>query len=132
MERSQTATESVSAADFAELLRTQGTDLRRVDVSRIPRRRARLEHGWDPESPAMSRDVVARLGRARAIQAGSLVGLAVTAVEVGAFVPVQQSGGEWTVSLFLEPARARELAGQLLLAAGRVPVPGGSGGGSAR
>ena len=110
-------TESISAAAFAEVLRVQGSDLRRLVLPVQVAARTTSRATVNLRDPSLRQDVVCRLGRARASSAGELVGLAACAREIGSFCPVQQVGDEWSVLLYMEPKRALQLAAQLIVAA---------------
>jgi hypothetical protein len=107
-----TETESISAADFAEMLRVGGTDLRKLRMTAPPSSAA-----YDPKASRLRRPVEGRPGSAQAVPCGARVGMAVSLRHVADFCPiVRHADGSVAVSHWT-PAEARLLAAQLLWAA---------------
>lgn len=101
--------ETYSAAEFAEILRVHGSNLRKLGAALPPPTDSRRADRTDEAA------VVCRLGVARAVRSGELVGLALQLMSdpTGLFVPVSRTGDLWTVLTYWSPQSAAQLGQQL-------------------
>jgi hypothetical protein len=118
MERNPTATETISAEQFAEMMRVGGTDLRKLGRVPVPRARRTVSGGYDPDDPTLRHAVDHAEGRFRACAAGGRVATVSQARIVEGWSPVfVGSDGSASLVVHYTPDVARRIARQLLHAA---------------